>query len=220
MWAGPPDPETDRAHPGNRCRLRPLAWQCNPARPCSTRHQISTTSTDQLNQNGQHAPARAPDKQHQLKPVLDLTHHASSQLNRRSTNSTRRCKPVRFAHIRGTSPNSGLDCLASLRVMRWANRADRGVWGSSQVVRMMVNSEAVARQRLVDQDRLVHDDLAAQGLDVNKLPPPTATSARAGEGDDGVRSRLEQMGYSAGWTLAERSAQLHTADSYRTVTSC
>jgi hypothetical protein len=71
---------------------------------------------------------------------------------------------------------------------------------------MMVNSEAVARQRLADQDKLVQDDLAAQGLDVGKLPQPTASTSRPGEGDDGVRSRVEQMGYSAGWTLAERYA--------------
>ncbi len=89
-------------------------------------------------------------------------------------------------------------------MLKRCDRANGPCGGWAQVVRMMVNSEAVARQRLADQDKLVHDDLAAQGLDPSKLPPPSAAVARPGEGDDGVRTRLEQMGYSAGWTLAER----------------
>lgn len=70
---------------------------------------------------------------------------------------------------------------------------------------MMTNSEAVARQRLAHQDRLVHQDLAAQGLDLSKSSTqPTVATRGPAEGEDGARTRLEQIGYKTGWTIAER----------------
>lgn len=87
--------------------------------------------------------------------------------------------------------------------------------GGAQMIKVLVISEAAARARRVSKEKLVEADLVAMtlvsqtaALAVRDLPAATVSAEKVAaareEADEGVRKRLDNMGFKVGWATAER----------------
>lgn len=77
-----------------------------------------------------------------------------------------------------------------------------------QVIRLLIRSEAAARARYAAQEQLIESDLLARNMGSMSLKGKSAAATKpeptSEEIDQGVRDRLDAMGFKIGWALSER----------------
>jgi hypothetical protein len=74
----------------------------------------------------------------------------------------------------------------------------------TEVLRMIDVSESVARDRRMEGERIVKELMRVSGVDLGREERERSRKELEEEREEGVRGRLDAMGFKVGWALGER----------------